>query len=132
MSGAKGIAVLHHLPIFRQFFHFHKNLSSSVICGRSPANKAAKVKANEPAFEMYALHSERDHKGDNVAKDLWQGIQITEANLYPPTLVSLTITGLSELLHLRVPKHSETILTCIYGQWEVPSTNRASEGGTEC
>ena len=28
--GAKGIAVLHHLPIFRLFFHFHKNPSSSV------------------------------------------------------------------------------------------------------
>ena len=31
--GAKGIAVLHHLPIFRHFFHFHKNLSSSVLSG---------------------------------------------------------------------------------------------------
>ena len=30
-SGAKGLGVLHHLPIFRPFFHFHKNLSSSVI-----------------------------------------------------------------------------------------------------
>ena len=32
-AGAKGIAVLHHLPIFRPFFHFHENLSSSVISG---------------------------------------------------------------------------------------------------
>ena len=32
-SGAKGIALLHHLPIFRQFFHFRKNPSSSVISG---------------------------------------------------------------------------------------------------
>ena len=29
--GAKGLGVLHHLPIFRHFFHFHKNPSSSVI-----------------------------------------------------------------------------------------------------
>jgi len=35
-SGAKGIAVLHHLPIFRQFFHFHKNPSSSIISGTFP------------------------------------------------------------------------------------------------
>jgi hypothetical protein len=33
VSGAKGIAVLHHLPIFRHFFHFHKNPSSSVLSG---------------------------------------------------------------------------------------------------
>ena len=32
-TGAKGIAVLHHLPIFRQIFHFHENPSSSVISG---------------------------------------------------------------------------------------------------
>ena len=25
MNGAKGLGVLPHLPIFRQFFHFHKN-----------------------------------------------------------------------------------------------------------
>jgi len=30
-QGAKGLGVLHHFPIFRPFFHFHKNLSSSVI-----------------------------------------------------------------------------------------------------
>jgi hypothetical protein len=28
--GAKGLGVLHHLPIFRQFFQFHKNPQSSV------------------------------------------------------------------------------------------------------
>ena len=33
LFAAKGIAVLHHLPIFRQFFHFHKNPSSSVLSG---------------------------------------------------------------------------------------------------
>jgi len=106
-------------------------LQMMASCGHSPANKAAKVVANEPALEMYVLHSEHHHKGDNVVKDLWQGTRITEANLYPPKLVSLNITGLSELLHLWVPKHSETILTCIYGQWKVPSTNHASRG-TEC
>ena len=31
ISGAKGLGVLHHLPIFRPFFHFHENPSSSVI-----------------------------------------------------------------------------------------------------
>ena len=31
--GAKGIAVLPLFPIFRPFFHFHKNPSSSVISG---------------------------------------------------------------------------------------------------
>jgi hypothetical protein len=35
-SGAKGLGVLHHLLIFRHFFHFHKNLSSSVISGNLP------------------------------------------------------------------------------------------------
>ena len=32
-AGAKGLGVLHHFPIFRQFFHFHENPSSSVISG---------------------------------------------------------------------------------------------------
>jgi len=31
VSGAKGVVVLHNFPIFRQFFHFHENPSSSVI-----------------------------------------------------------------------------------------------------
>ena len=31
--GAKGLGVLPLFPIFRQFFHFHKNLSSSVMSG---------------------------------------------------------------------------------------------------
>ena len=30
---AKGLGVLHQLPFFRQFFHFHKNPLSSVISG---------------------------------------------------------------------------------------------------
>ena len=59
-AGAKGLGVLHHLPIFRPFFHFHKNPSSSVISGtfsvktvfrQNPKN--ARKSQNTPSTNPY-------------------------------------------------------------------------------
>ena len=62
-DGAKGIAVLPLFPIFRQFFHFHENPSSSVISGTfSPENrfpqkrpKIAKHTKHEPLPKRDAI-----------------------------------------------------------------------------
>jgi hypothetical protein len=56
-GGAKGIAVLHHLPIFRQFFHFHKNLSSSVISGTfSRENRFPPKPKKRPKIAKHTKH----------------------------------------------------------------------------
>ena len=54
---AKGIAVLHHLPIFRQFFHFHKNPSSSVISGTfSRENRFPPKPKKRPKIAKHTKH----------------------------------------------------------------------------
>ena len=56
-EGAKGIAVLHHLPIFRQFFHFHKNPSSSVISGTfSRENRFPPKPKKRPKIAKHTKH----------------------------------------------------------------------------
>jgi hypothetical protein len=55
--GAKGIAVLPLLPIFRQFFHFHKNPSSSVISGTfSRENRFPPKPKKRPKIAKHTKH----------------------------------------------------------------------------
>ena len=55
--GAKGIAVLHLFPIFRQFFHFHKNPSSSVISGTfSRENRFPQKCQKRPKIAKHTKH----------------------------------------------------------------------------
>ena len=56
-TGAKGLGVLHHLPFFRQFFHFHKNLSSSVISGTfSRENRFPPKPKKRPKIAKHTKH----------------------------------------------------------------------------
>ena len=56
-EGANGIAVLHHLPIFNQFFHFHKNPSSSVISGTfSRENRFPPKPKKRPKIAKHTKH----------------------------------------------------------------------------
>jgi hypothetical protein len=57
VSGAKGIAVLPLFPIFRPFFHFHKNLSSSVISGTfSRENRFPPKPKKRPKIAKHTKH----------------------------------------------------------------------------
>jgi hypothetical protein len=57
LAGAKGIAVLPLFPIFRQFFHFHKNLSSSVISGTfSRENRFPPKPKKRPKIAKHTKH----------------------------------------------------------------------------
>jgi hypothetical protein len=56
-AGAKWIAVLHHLPIFRPFFHFHKNPSSSVLSGTfSRENRFPPKPKKRPKIAKHTKH----------------------------------------------------------------------------
>ena len=56
-SGAKGIAVLPLFPIFRQFFHFRKNPSSSVISGTfSRENRFPQKRQKRPKIAKLTKH----------------------------------------------------------------------------
>ena len=55
--GAKGIAVLPLFPIFRQFFHFHENPSSSVISGTfSRENRFRQKRQKRPKIAKHTKH----------------------------------------------------------------------------
>ena len=58
MAGAKGIAVLPLFPIFRQFFHFHENpSSSSVISGTfSRENRFPQKRQKRPKIAKHTKH----------------------------------------------------------------------------
>ena len=67
-QGAKGIAVLHHFPIFRQFSHFHKNPSSSVMSGTlSRENRFSEKSPWITKTLIYACES----RGPTSAKPSW-------------------------------------------------------------
>jgi hypothetical protein len=56
-AGAKGIAVLPLFPIFRQFFHFHENPSSSVISGTfSRENRFPQKRQKRPKIAKHTKH----------------------------------------------------------------------------
>ena len=56
-AGAKGIAVLPLFPIFRQFFHFHENPSSSVISGTfSRKNRFPQKRQKLPKIAKHTKH----------------------------------------------------------------------------
>jgi len=56
-AGAKGLGVLHHLPIFRPFFHFHKNLSRSVLSGTfSRENRFPPKPKKRPKIAKHTKH----------------------------------------------------------------------------
>jgi hypothetical protein len=56
-GGAKGRAVLPLFPNFRQFFHFHKNPSSSVISGTfSRENRFPPKRQKRPKIAKHTKH----------------------------------------------------------------------------
>jgi hypothetical protein len=57
VPGAKGLGVLPHLPIFRPFFHFHKNPSISVISGTfSRENRFPPKPKKRPKIAKHTKH----------------------------------------------------------------------------
>ena len=57
LKQAKGLGVLHHFPIFRQFFHFHENPSSSVISGTfSRENRFPQKRQKRPKIAKHTKH----------------------------------------------------------------------------
>jgi len=56
-TGAKGLGVLPLSPNFRQFFHFHKNPSSSVISGTfSRENRFPPKPKKRPKIAKHTKH----------------------------------------------------------------------------
>ena len=57
LLGAKGLGVLPLFPIFRHFFNFHKNLSSSVISGTfSRENRFPPKPKKRPKIAKHTKH----------------------------------------------------------------------------
>lgn len=91
---------------------------------------AAKVKSDQPGIDLYPLIV----KDDDTIVDIWQGNEFQSRFMYPPKHVLFESTspdktgGLkSVLLNLQLPPNEFDIMTCLYGDWTVPSEAHASE-----
>lgn len=91
-------------------------------CQHQPQRKATKVKADKPAIEIYPLSLVVNSAGDYMYKDLWQNIQFEDIVMYPPACLNLDSAGTAYPLRLQVPRESNAVLTCLYGNWRVPSS----------
>lgn len=64
--------------------------------------------------------------GGEKANCVWNGYQFLASMVYPTKRVDLKSVGSSQTLHLQVPNDPFGVLMCIYGNWEVPSTEHAT------
>jgi hypothetical protein len=98
-------------------------------CGHIPDLRGDKVNLSLPAIEIYPL-TVIPKNGSRIAKDLWQNCQFSESMIYPPEHIHFNSTGTSHMLHLHLPHKALDVMTCLYGNWTIPS--RAHAGVKSC
>ena len=95
-------------------------------CGHTVIKKAQKCKSSEPAIEMYPTVAINEGVGNQTfLRDLWNGNIFSESMLLPTQKWALKTVGLDDPLQLQIPNNSSGVLTCIYGNWLVPSPSHA-------
>jgi len=98
------------------------------VCGHEPSKQISKVNpgSGEPSLEVYQLNVMTRPNVKRLIKDMWQGTQLLEADVYPSKQVVLNSTKFSQPLRLQVPNEPLKVLSCLYGNWTIPSTAHAS------
>jgi len=93
-------------------------------CGHTPMAKASKVRANEPAVDVYPLSEA--YKDDRILlKDLWQGTTFSETMMYPTKPYELISHIATQPIRMQMPAKDEEIMSCLYGNWKVHSKKHA-------
>jgi len=93
-------------------------------CGHMYQERPSKAKQDHPAIELYILQELTNTSG--IVRDLWQGGgNIPKQLIYPQQHLPFSSSGTNATLNIQIPRYSEEILTCIYGNWSVPSSKHA-------
>mmetsp|Transcript_15985 Transcript_15985/g.20891 ORF Transcript_15985/g.20891 Transcript_15985/m.20891 type:complete len:331 (+) Transcript_15985:51-1043(+) len=99
-------------------------------CGHTYSRGVAKSSQDHPSIELYPLLI---NATSGRAKDLWQGTAYPTQLLFPQRHLRFHSNGTNATLNLQIPRYSEKILTCLYGNWSVPSKKNAGTGkGRHC
>ena len=97
-------------------------------CGHTPVESPKKVISSEPAIEVYPLARSKPIGGRSVVKDLWQGTIYSESIIFPSQHFGFDSAATNRTLNLQVPNKVFELLTCLYGNWMVPSSKHARLG----
>jgi len=93
--------------------------------------KVGKVQSSQPGIEIYPL-AFKDDKGSRLL-DLWQGNEFQSDLMYPPKHIQFVSTGIKKgtsiTLRLQLPNAELHIMTCLYGNWSIPSSKHAGYTG---
>ena len=94
------------------------------VCGLNL--NTAKVRSDQPGIDLYPLLV----KDDATVLDIWQGNEYQSRLMYPPKHVQFVSSSQNNgkvTLNLQLPPEELDIMTCLYGDWTVPSDAHASE-----
>lgn len=95
-------------------------------CGHR-GTRAGKVRSSQPGIDIYPL-ALKDVQGSTLI-DLWQANEFSSHLMYPPKHVQFVSTGLTNgtsiLLNLQLPNEDLEIMTCLYGNWSIPSGKKS-------
>jgi UDP-sugar transporter A1/2/3 len=104
-------------------------LQLMATCGLSAPRRYGKVKSSEPAIEIYPLPVVQV-KSTLMAQDMWQNNRFPASMIYPPQHVSFNSSGTVHPLPLQLPREALNVMTCLYGNWTIPSQDHDSGSKT--
>ena len=100
-------------------------------CGVNATDLTGKVQSSEPGIELYPLVAlPREAEGSRappLRKDLWQGNVFAESYFFPAKNVTFVSSKAPYELHLQLPNQPIRLMECLYGNWQVPSSEHAGE-----
>jgi len=89
ITGAKGIALLHHFHNFRHFFHFHKNLSGSVLSGtNSLENRFPPKRKKRPKIAKHTPYQNETQFSSSSLKNTNSGHARPPKSAFCPPVIS--------------------------------------------
>ena len=82
---------------------------------------------SEPEFEMTPGMTIQNPKRreQHIVRDIWQGTLFSESMIFPPSEHTLVSSGSRQPMRLQIPGQSQSVLSCLYGNWMVKSSKRA-------
>jgi len=93
-------------------------------CGHEVLHNADKAISSHPAIEIYPLPVVMVN-GTLMAQDMWQDNRFLGSMVYPPEHITFNSIGTSHPLQLQLPREALKVMTCLYGNWTIPSKDHA-------
>lgn len=137
-SSSGGVEILVHLESllwdrFGWTLRFFHNCQLETIfgqifpaCGHNISHDVSKI-WESIAIELYILHgpyNDTEAGGISSYWDSWGGTRIASKDLFPVNHVNFETRAANHSLSLQIPADPDVLLTCIYGNWRLPSTDK--------